>query len=322
MDFSQGAAWMRGKLVPVSEAAIGVTDWGLTRSDITYDVVSVWKGAFFRLEDHLARFAASMSAMRLKPPETRGQIRDILQTIAAATGLPDLYVAMVASRGTPSVPGTRDPRQCANHFFAWCVPYVRVIREEVAARGASLYIPTEIVRIPPESVDPTVKNYHWGDFTRGLFTALDRGYDSALLLDREANVTEGPGFNVFAVSRGALVAPDTGVLEGVTRQTVLEIAAEIGLPAEVRRLPVGEFLNAQEIFTATTAGGIAPVTRVNDRRFGDGTPGRRTRELMAKFDEWRMRPEHRTPVSAPAGSPADIPAAAPEGDGLTQAPAS
>lgn len=133
VDFTKGAAWMRGKVVPIAEATIGVNDWGVTRSDITYDVVPVWKGAFFRLDDYLNRFEASMASLRLDVVMKREEIRAALHAMVGRSGLQDSYVAMVASRGVPLIPGTRDPRTCANHFYAWCVPYIHVIAKEAIA---------------------------------------------------------------------------------------------------------------------------------------------------------------------------------------------
>ena len=139
MKFQQGAAWQRGRLIPVGEASIGVTDWGLTHSDITYDVVMVIDDAFFRLEDHLDRFEASMAALRLKPAEDREAIRGALHTIVAASGFTWSYVSMVCSRGVPEVPGTRDPRLCGNHFFAWCVrPFPAMISSSKATFSAAV----------------------------------------------------------------------------------------------------------------------------------------------------------------------------------------
>ncbi len=196
-----------------------------------------------------------------------------MHSIVARSGLRDSYVAMVASRGVPLVPGTRDPRQCSNHFFAWCIPYLHVIRPEIAARGAHVLVPDDVFRIPPDSVDPTAKNYHWGDMTRGLFEALDAGYDTVLLLNHQGNVTEGPGFNIFSVKGNCVRTPDAGVLEGITRRTVLEISGELGLATEIRPIPFEEFLESDEVFTSSTGGGVAPVTRINDRVFSNGAPG-------------------------------------------------
>jgi len=301
VDWARGAAWIRGGVVPIAEATIGVTDWGLTRSDITYDVVPVWDGAFFRLEDYLDRFAASMASLRMDVGMGREEMRAALHAMVARSGLRESYVAMVASRGVPVIPGTRDPRACANHFYAWCVPYVHVIAPEIAARGASAWIAREVRRIPDDSVDPRAKNYHWGDLTRGLFEARDRDFDTVILLDHAGHVTEGPGFNVFAVREGRVITPDRGVLEGITRRTVLEVCAEAGIATEVRTLPLAELMEADEVFISTTAGGPVPVTRVDQRIFSNGAPGPVASRIRETYWDWVKRPELRQEVDYPAG---------------------
>ncbi len=295
-DFSKGAAWMAGEIVPISDAKISVLDWGFTRSDCTYDVASVRNGAFFRLDDYLDRFQTSLAKLRLQVPQQKDEIRDIVHAIVGRSGLRDSYVAMVASRGVPLIPGTRDPRQCGNHFFAWCIPYVHVIKPDIVARGAHLFVPPDIRRIPPDSVDPTAKNYHWGDLTRGLFEALDAGFDTAVLLDHQGNVTEGPGFNVFSLKGNTVRTPDAGVLEGITRRTVLELCGELNLETEVRPIPLDELLESDEVFTATTGGGVAPVARINDRVFSNDAPGPVTRRISETYLSWFDRPEYRQPV--------------------------
>ena len=108
-SFVNGAAYLRGRYVPIAEASIPVTDWGLTRSDAVYDVVHVFKRGFFRLDDHLDRFIRSMAARRLRPPEDRAQIETALHRCVALSGLADAYVAMVALRGRPRIAGSRRP---------------------------------------------------------------------------------------------------------------------------------------------------------------------------------------------------------------------
>ncbi len=295
-DWTQGAAWMDGRVIPIAEAAIPVTDWGLIHSDITYDVAPVWEGGFFRLDSYLDRFEASMAALTLDVGMAREDIRAALHAMVARSGLRAAYVAMVASRGVPLVPGTRDPRQCANRFYAWCVPYIRLVAPEIEARGASAWIAKDVRRIPPESLDPRVKNYHWGDFTRGLMEAKDRGRETVILTDLAGNIAEGPGFNVFAVRDGGVMTPESGCLEGVTRRTVLEICAEQGIPAEVRPLPMEELMEAHEVFLSSTAGGPVPLVHVDDRVFANGAPGPVTCRVRARYWEWMMRPELRDEV--------------------------
>ncbi|MEM6660660.1 MAG: aminotransferase class IV [Pseudomonadota bacterium] len=296
-DWSKGSAWMDGQVIPIHEAKIGVTDWGVTRSDITYDVATVWQGGFFRLDDYVARFMESMAATRLDPGLTAEDIQRICHAMAARSGLRAAYVAMVCSRGVPMIPGNRDPRTCGNHFYAWCVPYVHVVQPEIMEKGASLWIAKDVKRIPEDSVNPRAKNYHWGDMTAGLFEAKDHGFETVVLLDHAGNVTEGPGFNAFAVKSDRVVTSDHGVLHGITRRTVLEMCAEAGLDTETRALPLEEFLEADEIFLSTSAGGVVPITKVDDRIFSNGAPGPVATRMRSLFDDWRMRPEYRQEVA-------------------------
>lgn len=293
---SNGAAWIGGRILPISEATIPVTDWGLTHADIGYDVVPVWDGAFFRLDAYLTRFLASVHALRMQIGLGRDDITTALQSMVGASGLRAAYVAMIAARGRNPVPGSRDPRDCENHFYAWCVPYVHIVKPDIADAGTSVWIAKSVRRIPQDSVDPRVKNYHWGDFTSGLFEAKDRGYETTLLLDHTDCVTEGPGFNVFAVFGDRLVTPDHGVLHGITRQTVLEMAAARGLTAETRALPLDDFWQAGEVFLSSSGGGVIPVTRVDARSFSNGAPGPVARQLRADYFNWLMRDDLRTPV--------------------------
>ena len=289
MDFSAGAAWMSGQVIPISEAKISVFDWGLTRSDITYDVVHVWDGAFFRLDDYLDRFELSMKKLRFDVGMGRSTIRSALIELVATSGLQSAYVSMVASRGTPIAPGNRDPRACTNHFYAWAVPFIWVIPKDVVKRGAHISIAQDARRIPSTSVDPTVKNYHWGDMTAALFQALDEGYDTTVLLDHNDLVTEGPGFNIFAVISDRVITPKSGMLEGISRKTVFEICAELGIPCEANDIKKDDFISASEVFTATTAGGLVPVTRVNGRILGNDVIGPTTAKILQTYWDWHRR---------------------------------
>jgi len=299
-DLSNGAAWMGGQIIPIAEASLPVTDWGLTHSDVTYDVVPVWEGAFFRLPDYLDRFQASVATLRMDIGMTRGAIEQALSDMVAASHLQSAYVSMVASRGRNRVPGSRDYRECDNHFFAWCVPYVHIIKPEIAEKGTSVWIAKSVRRIPQDSVNPKVKNYHWGDFTSGLIEAKDNGFDTTLLLDHQGNVTEGPGFNIFALFGDRLVTSDHGVLHGITRQTTLEMAAARGLNVETRPLPVNEFWEADEVFLSSSSGGVIPVSRVDDRYFSNGAPGPVARAMRADYFSWMMRDDLRQSIPYPS----------------------
>ena len=295
-NLSLGAAWMNGKVLPISQATIPVNDWGLVHSDITYDVVPVIDGAFFRFDEYLARFLSSMENLHLDPGMTKLDIQVALHQMVGKANLRDSYVAMVCSRGKPKISGSRDPRDCENHFFAWCVPYVHIIKPEVVEQGATAWIAQNAYRIPENSVNPRVKNYHWGDFTQGIFEAKDKNYETVILLDYDGNVTEGPGFNVFAVKDKVLITPDRGVLAGVSRKTVLEMADYLGINTSVRSLSVEELLDADEVFLSSSGGGVIPIIRVNETIFGNGASGPISVRLNETYWKWTTLEKYRDPI--------------------------
>lgn len=270
-DFSAGAAWISGDIVPVAEARIPILDWGFTRSDATYDVVHTWEGKFFRLDDHMARFWRGVDTLRYQLPVDDAEVRGILQQLVDVSGLTNAYVALIATRGSP-MPGSRDPRDCRNQFYAFAIPFVWIADPEKQKTGLRMAI-SDRERIRPEAVDPTVKNYHWLDFQVALLEAYDAGAETVVLLNSDGNVCEGPGFNVFVVKSGALATPDRGALEGITRQTVIDICATNEIPVVIRPVSVSDLREADEIIITSTAGGVMPITQVDDTPIGNGVPG-------------------------------------------------
>jgi len=191
-------------------------------------------------------------------PLPRGTIREILIEVVGRSRLREAYVEAIVTRGVPGV-GERDPRLWKPRFYAYAIPYVWIVRPEVQEVGTDVIVARDTHRIPPGAVYPTVKNFQWGDFVRGLFEAYDRGAWLPILTDGDGSITEGPGFNVFAVHDAVLRTPKQGVLEGITRQTVIELATEAGYKVEVDDMPVTDLYQADEIFLTSTAGGVMPV---------------------------------------------------------------
>ncbi len=292
--YATGAAFVDGGFVPVAEARVPILDWGFLRSDATYDVAHVWRGNFFRLEDHLDRFERSMVRLRMSLPYTRAEIRDILVECVRLSGLREAYAEIICTRGTPP-PGSRDPRACKNRFFAFVVPFIWISDPDKQEKGLHAVV-SRVERIAPAAVDPTVKNYHWLDLQNGLFEAYDRGGETAILVDADDNVVEGPGFNVFAVKEGEISTPDRGVLEGVTRRTVIELAADLGIPLAQRPVPAAELREADEAFISSTAGGVMPITSVDGSPLGEGNPGPVTLRLRDAYWELHEDPRYALPV--------------------------
>lgn len=289
MSTPQGVAYINGDFVPMEDAKISVLDWGFLHSDATYDVAHVWKRRFFRLDVHVDRFLESARRIHLKLPVSRSELERILAECAARSGHEDAYVEMILTRGV-STTFSRDPRDAENQLICFSIPFGWILHPDQREMGLSVAI-SDIQRIPPESVDTRVKNYHWLDFIMGLYDAYGRGADNVILKDASGYLTEGPGFNVFVVDAQTISTPKRGVLEGITRRSTIDIARELEISVEVRDVSEDEMLEADEAFATSTAGGIMPITRINNIPVDNGRAGQITKRLIEAYWEKHTHPD-------------------------------
>ena len=294
---SPGIAYIGGEFVPIAEARLPILDLGFLRSDATYDVVAVWNGRFFRLDQHLDRFFRGVEKLRFEIPVDRDGLTRILAECVRRAGLEDgAYVEAIATRGMPQ-PGSRDIRLCVNQLYCFAIPYVWLPTPEQRERGLRLVV-GDTERISNRAVDPRIKNYHWLDFEQALLSAYDSGGDNVVLSDGRGLVTEGAGFNVFAVRDGVLHTPATNVLEGITRMTVLDIARELGCRWRWGRSRSTSCATAEEVFGASTAGGVFFVTSVDGQPTGDGRIGPVTQRVHDTYWAWHDDPRFTLAVDA------------------------
>ena len=281
--FPQGIAWIDDNFIQLSDAKISILDWGFLRSDATYDVVHVWKGRFFQLDKHINRFFESTKKLRMPCKLDRHELKQILARCVEKAKLDNAYVEMIQTRGV-SPNFVRDPRQATPRVMAFAVPFGWILKQEDFEKGLDVLL-TDIKRIPPSSVDPTIKNYHWMDLVTGMLDAYEKGNDTAILVDEKNNITEGPGFNLFCINSSGIFTPDHGVLEGITRQSVFDLAQELHLPITRKSISVEELYTAEELFATSTAGGIMPITKVSGKKIGKGSVGSLTRQLHKLYWE-------------------------------------
>lgn len=293
--FPQGHAWIDGEFVNLAEAKISILDWGFLRSDATYDVVHVWKGRFFRLDKHIDRFFESTKKLRMPCQMDRDQLKKILAGCVEKAKLENAYVEMIQTRGmSPNF--VRDPRKATPRIIAFAAPFGWILKQDDFEKGLNVLL-TDIKRIPPSSVDPTIKNYLWMDLVTGMLNAYEKGNDTAILVDENNNITEGPGFNLFCVNDFGIFTPDHGVLEGITRQSVFDLAKELNLNIKKKPISVKELNSADELFATSTAGGIMPITKVSGKDVGNGSVGNLTRKLHKLYWEKHTDDSWSTSVS-------------------------
>lgn len=288
--FAQGVAYVEGEYVPLGQARIPILDQGFLHSDLTYDVPAIWDGRFFRLDDHLDRFQRSCERLRLKSPLSRQEIRDHLVAMTARSGIRDAFVMMIVTRGLRFI-RQYAPEECENVCYLMVMPYLWVMNEETQKTGGSAVIARTVRRVPPGAIDPTVKNLQWGDFTRGLLEARDRGSMYPILTDGDANLTEGSGFNIILIKDGKLFTPRKGVLEGVTRKSVLAAAEKLGYSYTIDDVPVELAYNCDELLFVTTAGGVMPITTLDGKPVGNGEVGPISKALWKAYWDSHYDPE-------------------------------
>lgn len=302
--YAGGCAYVEGEYVPLANARISMFDAGLGHSDITYTVASVWHGKVFRLGDHIDRLLDGAQKMRIPSPMTREQIMDISKECISRSGLQESYVCVMLSRGFGARRGEKDLSKMNSQVYAYAIPYLWVFNPIEQINGISAVVARNTRRASAGSIDPGVKNFQWGDLVKASFEAGDRGARTAFLLDADGFLAEGPGFNVIVVKDGKLYTPARNALPGITRKSALEIASNFGLETHIGDVSSELLYSADEIFAATTAGGITPVTELDGKAIGSGKVGNITARIRDRF--WALMDENSELVETINYSPSSI----------------
>lgn len=295
-QYEHGSGFAQGKYSPILETSVPILDTGFLHADAAYDVVSASRGYIFRLNDHLQRFRESCEKFLLQNPYSDEETAEILIKLVQLAGLKDAYIWWCVTRGVMLGADRRDGDSFTNQFYAFVEPYVWIANDEQRSKGFNLLVSNDFIRIPARSVDPTAKNFHWMDMKLSIFEAVGKGYEWSVLTDAEGNLTEAPGCNVFLIKDDVLYTPEYGCLEGITRLTTLELAAEVGLKTSVTRVTADQLRDADEAFLTSTAGGIMPVSLVDGQPLGGrNSPGPLTTQLhnlywQKRWDGWLGTP--------------------------------
>lgn len=274
--------WIDGAVVSRDEARVSVLDHGFLYGDGVFEGIRAYGGRIFRLEDHLRRLAAGARALALEIPGGVDGARRAVLEAARAHGQPDAYLRLVVSRGVGEL-GV-DPTGCSEPRLVCIAAGIRIFPPEKLAEGVSLA--TSSWRRPaPDVLDPCVKSLNYLNNSMAKLEARQRGADEALLLNARGTVAEASVANVFAVHGGRLATPPTsdGALPGITRMSVLELAAELGVPAQERSLGRADLFAAEEVFLTGTGARIVPVASLDGRRLGV-CPGPLTKRVLEAFD--------------------------------------
>ena len=286
--------YVNGEYVPRDQARISIFDVGFLRGDAVFDTTSAWNGRIFKLSAHLERLEMSLRAARIACPLSMEELRGVIVETTRRCGLQNAYIQTIVTRGEPPF-GVRDLTRCRPGVIVFAVPYVYILNPE-QARGGGRAMIASTRALPVQCLDPKIKSLSRQHFDLAMLQGKSMGMDVALMLDLDGHLTEGPGFNVFAVRGGELFSPPEGILMGITRQTVFELAAAHAIPAREAQLTAYDLYAADEVFATSTAGGIMPLVEVDGHPIGDGKPGPVTQRMHGLYWTLRESGRHGTPV--------------------------
>ena len=276
--------WLDGQWLDRESAAVSVFDHGLLYGDGVFEGIRVYGGVAFRLQEHLERLYDSAQAIWLTIPMPIEEMTALTGEAVRRSGLDDAYIRHIITRGVGDL--GLDPRKCPVPTVIIIVDGIRLWPAEVYGRG--LRVVTAGTPIPHrESLSPRVKSLNYLPHILAKIEGIHAGADEVLMLDSSGSVAEGSGQNLFVVKKGMLRTPpaSAGILKGVTRDVVLELAREAGLPAEEVPLNRYDVYTADEAFFSGTAAEIVYIREVDGRVIGAGNAGAVTRDLARRFQE-------------------------------------
>jgi branched-chain amino acid aminotransferase len=260
MAFDPGGltVYMDGEYVDGSEARVPIWDHGLLYGDGIFEGMRLFAGSLFRPYDHLARLATSAKAMGLELPLEGDELLDVICEVIVRSGLEDAHVRPIVTRGF-GAPGL-DPARCErSSLIVAAYPFPPLLGSDPIG-----VIVSSVQRKAPRSVGGHVKSLNYVDAVMAKRQANAAGAGDAIMLDHLGAVAELTAANVFAVIGGTLVTPTLrSALPGITRRTILEVAAERGIPSEVRDVYPMELYVADAIFATGSGAGIVLIDRVD-----------------------------------------------------------
>jgi branched-chain amino acid aminotransferase len=281
-DTGTPTIWLDGQWYDRSTAMVSVYDHGLLYGDGVFEGIRVYGGKIFRLADHLDRLYDSAQAIWLTVPMSKEEMAQVTEEAVRRSGITEAYIRHIVSRGVGDL--GLDPRKCPRPSVIIIVDTIKLWPEEVYETG--LKVVTAGTPIPQrESLSPRVKSLNYLPHILAKIEGVQAGADEVLMLDSEGHVAEGSGQNIFVVKKGRISTPPAyaGILKGVTRDVVMELARGAGYDVQETMLNRYDVYTADEAFFTGTAAEVVAIRQVDGRLIGAGKSGPVTRDLRARF---------------------------------------
>jgi branched-chain amino acid aminotransferase len=276
-----GLVYVSGAFRPAAEAAVSVFDHGLLYGDGVFEGIRAYNGRVFKLERHIDRLFDSAKAIRLEIPHSHAEVCEIVLETCRQNAIDDGYIRLVVTRG-PGDLGI-DPRKCARPEL---IVIARQLTMYMAASSGIRIVTSTFRRNAPDATSPSIKSLNYLNNILARIEANDRGADEALMLDGQGYVAEATVDNFFIVTDHALLTPPTATnLKGVTRETLLGLAAGLNIEAAEKPFTLFDVWTAKEAFISGTGAEVVPVLSVDGRTIGSGEVGAVTARIVAAYHQ-------------------------------------
>lgn len=276
--------YVNGEYVPEEKAVVSVFDHGLLYGDGIFEGIRAYHNRVFRLKEHIDRLYDSANVLMLDIPLTRAEMAEVVLETMRRNGLREGYIRLIVTRGVGDL--GLDPKKCKRVGVICIGASIQLYPEEFYERGL------EIVTVPTrrnlnEAVNPRIKSLNYLNNILAKMEASLAGTIEAVMLNAEGYVAEATGDNIFIVNNGTLITPPShvGILEGITRNAVMDLARDRGLPVAEKLFTRFELYTADECFLTGTAAEVIPVIKIDGRVIGSGLPGEVTKTLIHGFRE-------------------------------------
>jgi len=283
---AESLVYINGELVPESEAKISVFDHGFLYGDGVFEGIRAYKGVVFKLREHIERLYDSAKFLRIEIPMSKEDLMEAILETVRRNGLSDCYIRVVVTRGVGDL--GLDPRKCSKPSI---IIIARPMAPLLGKRAVSLII-SSVRRDGVDATNHQAKSLNYLNNILAKLEAINAGADDAVMLDSRGFVSEATGENIFIVKDGRIMTPPptSGILSGITRDCVIELARSLGYEVVERELTPFELLTADEVFLTGTAAEIVPVESVNGRKIGEKIPGPITGRLIREFEKLKGDP--------------------------------
>jgi branched-chain amino acid aminotransferase len=253
-------AWQNGRFCTVQDLTVSILDLGLIHSDATYDVMAFVDHQGVKIEQHVDRFVRSCEYWRINLTRSKQELIDVAHQLHRSTGWASSIIWISVTRGVPKSGNPRDLTNCSPNLMMYAKPY-----QQFNGTGRATVCLAEQRRVPDSAVNQLHKNFVWSDLTRAQWEAIDRGYDTAVLLSAEGYLTEGPGFNVAIVKDDTVYAPRTNRLPGISMLLVEQTCNNNGIKFVWTDIDQTALDTCDDMFLTTTVGNLVTVENYNGR---------------------------------------------------------